>query len=74
MIQFFVDTFKWLKSIIFIVLALPFLLIGAIAVASALLGVLVGLIGLMLLMLAGIVKIDSKSLIQGWQDAAKAAK
>ncbi len=69
--QFLVNTCKWLKGFVFIILSLPFLLIGALAAALALLGILVGGIGLLLLMLAGIVKIDTKSLLKGIEDAAK---
>lgn len=61
----------WIRSMIFIVLALPFLLVGAAAVALALLGILVGLIGGALLMLAGVGKIDMVAIKKAVEDAAK---
>ncbi len=69
--KFLTDTFKWFKALIFITMALPFLLVGATAIAIALFGALIGCIGLLLLMLAGIVKIDTKSLLKGIEDAGK---
>ena len=69
-----VAVFKWMKALTFIILALPFLLIGAVSVATALLGVLVGCIGLGLLFLAGVVKIDVEGIKKGIEDIINKAK
>lgn len=61
----------WIKSMVLIVLSLPFLLVGAVAAALALLGILVGLIGGALLMLAGIVKIDTVAIKKAIEDVKK---
>lgn len=63
-----VETFRWIKCLIFLVLSLPFLLVGAVGVAAAVLAVLVGMIGLLLLFFAGVVKIDGKSLTKCIED------
>jgi len=49
---------RWLKSTLLLILALPFLLVAAAGIAIALFAGLVGVIGILLLGMAGIYKID----------------
>lgn len=57
---------QWLRSFIFIILCLPFLVAAAIGIAIGILGVMIGCIGMGLLCLAGIYKLDFKSMAAGW--------
>ncbi len=65
---------RWLKGLVFILLALPFLVCGAAAVAIAIFAGLIGLIGIALLWIAGIVKIDGKNLAANIQKAVDKIK
>ena len=64
---------NWIKSLIFLLLSLPFLIIGATALSLALLGGLIGTIGVMLLAWAGLARIPP-SFKQAFQEEWKKYK
>jgi len=62
---------RWCRSFIFIVLSLPFWVVSAAGIAVGVFGVIIGCIGACLLCLAGIAKIDLKSMTEGWARALR---
>jgi len=66
------SVFVWIKSLVLLILALPFLIVGAVGLGVALCGVLFGAIGVVLVGLAGItkIKIDAAGIKKAIEEAA----